>query len=124
MMKGKALAIIAVVVFFTACTDQKLVKSQAPSIEDVLVNRGFIDNNTYRIVCKGYPQQGLEGIQKVESSKRAALLNAYYFVQNYFDDFVAPDRDGKAVKFDIFNDYAVVHYIVTKHGLRKKFKKR
>ncbi len=124
MMKGKALAIIAVVVFFTACTDQKLGKSQAPSIEDVLVNRGFIDNNTYRIVCKGYPQQGLEGIQKVESSKRAALLNAYYFVQNYFDDFVAPDRDGKAVKFDIFNDYAVVHYIVTKHGLRKKFKKR
>jgi hypothetical protein len=109
--------------FVTACSGQPRVAGGAPSIEDVLISRGFIDNNTYRIVCRGYPQGGLDGIQKIESSKRGALLNAYYFVQNIFDDSVAPDKDGRVEKFEVMSDYAIVHYVISKMGLKKRVKR-
>src|SRR5271157_3988710 len=111
-MKFIAISYIAALLIFSACTGQPKVAGGAPTLEDVLIRKGFVDDNSYRIVCRGYPQQGLEGIQKTESSKRGALLNAYYFVQTLFDDSVAPDRDGKAEKFEVMNDFAVVYYLI------------
>jgi hypothetical protein len=123
-MNYRALAIFVIMVSAVSCSERITVKSSGPSIEDVLISRGFINDNSYRIVCRGYPQGGLDGVQKVESSKRGALLNAYYFVQAVFDDSVAPDRDGKAEKFDVMNDYAIVHYLVTKKDLKKRVKRK
>jgi hypothetical protein len=122
-MKYITLCCIAALLVFSACAGQPKVAGGAPTLEDVLIRKGFVDDNSYRIVCRGYPQQGLEGIQKTESSKRGALLNAYYFVQTLFDDSVAPDRDGKAEKFEVMNDFAVVYYLVTKKGLKKRLRR-
>lgn len=118
-MKISVIVIILALAFIPACVKVRPVKSGTHTIEDVLIKKGFVDDNTYQIVCRGYPQEGLAGIQKIESSKRAALLNAYYFVKNTFGESVAPDRDGKADKFDIAKDFAVVHYILKKNGLKK-----
>ena len=122
-MKFIAISYIAALLIFSACTGQPKVAGGAPTLEDVLIRKGFVDDNSYRIVCRGYPQQGLEGIQKAESSKRGALLNAYYFVQTMFDDSVAPDKDGKAEKFEVMDDYAVVYYLLMKRGLKKRLRR-
>jgi hypothetical protein len=87
--------------------------------DEVLMVKKFIDPNTLLIVCRGYPEAGLTGLQKTESSKRAALLNAYYFVKKYFDEGVSPDTDGRADKYDVMDDHAVVHYVLKKNGLKR-----
>ncbi len=119
-MKYMMICYIAALLVFSACAGQPRVAGGAPALEDVLIRKGFVDDNSYRIVCRGYPQQGLEGTQKAESAKRGALLNAYYFVKIVFDDSVAPDRDGRAEKFEILEDYAVVYYLIAKKGLKKR----
>ncbi len=91
------------------------MKSGAP--RQSLISKGFIDDNTWKIVCRGYPMEGLSGTQMGESSKRAALLSAYYFIQQTFDDSVAPDRDGTTEKIEMKSDHAVLHYVVRKKGL-------
>jgi hypothetical protein len=97
--------------------DQGGVKSGAP--RESLISKGFIDDNTWKIVCRGYPLEGLTGLQMIESSKRAALLSAYYFIQQTFDDSVAPDKDGTTEKIEMRGDHAVLHYVVHKRGLKK-----
>ena len=118
-MKISLVIVVLALALVPACDTHKAVKSGAHTMEDVLIKKGFMDNNTYRIVCRGYPQEGLTGIQKVESAKRAALLNAYYFVKNTFDESVAPDTDGRAEKFDVSSDHAVVYYVIRKIGLKR-----
>lgn len=88
-----------------------------------LISEGFISDTEYEIVCIGYPKEGLTGIQKEESAKRAALLNAYFFAKNRFDDTVSPDQDGKVVKYTAYDDRAELKYVVTKSNLKKRIKK-
>ena len=100
--------------------DPVSVKSQGPR-ED-LISKGFVDNDTWKVVCRGYPLEGLKGIQKTESSKRAALLGAYYYIQETFTDAVAPDKDGKTEKIELMSDHAVLYYVVHKKDLKKMVK--
>ncbi|OHD69901.1 MAG: hypothetical protein A2W19_09255 [Spirochaetes bacterium RBG_16_49_21] len=123
-MRYKVWAVLTALLWLTVCSNREGVRAPGVAFDDVLISRGFVNDNTYRIVCKGYPLQGLEGIQKIESSKRAALLNAYYFVQSIFDDSIAPDKDGKAERFDVREDYVVVYYVITKRNLRRSAKSR
>jgi len=88
-----------------------------------LINEGFINDTQYEIVCIGLPKEGLKGIQKEESAKRAALLNAYYFAKNRFDDSVKPDVDGKVEKVTMLDDHAEMKYVITKSSLKKRIKK-
>ncbi len=88
-----------------------------------LVSEGFISDTEYEVVCLGFPKEGLKGVQKEESAKRAALLNAYYFSGNRFDDTVKPDMDGKVVKMTMFDDHAELKYVITKSNLKKRIKK-
>ncbi len=119
-MKIKMLVLgVSFVVVLAGC-DQKGVTSQGP--REVLVSKGFVDDNTWKVVCRGYPLEGLKGIQKSESSKRAALLSAYYYIKETFNESVAPDKDGKTEKLDIFDDHAVLNYVVHKKGLKKMMK--
>jgi hypothetical protein len=98
-------------------------KSADDSVQkEPLISQGFVDDDTYRVVCRGFPLKGSTGLQKVESSKRAALLGAYYYIKNAFNESVAPDKDGKAEKFEYMSDYVVVHYVVQKKGLKKMAK--
>lgn len=120
-MKCKALfAIIVLAIALTGC-DQPSVKSAGP--EAALINKGFVDDNTYRVVCRGYPLGGLTGTQQQESSKRAALLHAYYIIQSVFNDSVAPDRDGRTEKIEYMRDHAVLYYAVHKKGLKRMVRK-
>lgn len=116
-MKIKTLFLLIAFVTVLAGCDQGGVKSEGP--RETLVSKGFVDDNTWKVVCRGYPLEGLKGIQKGESSKRAALLGAYYYIQQTFSDTVAPDRDGKTEKIEIMDDHAVLYYIVRKKGLKK-----
>ena len=88
-----------------------------------LIREGFISENEYEIVCLGFPKQGLKGIQKEESAKRAALLNAYYYTDARFDKTVRPDIDGKVIKMEVSDNNATVYYVITKENLKSRFKK-
>ncbi len=115
-MKWNLAVLMAACCMFLYCDTPAGVKSTGP--ENVLIRGEFLDDTTYLIVCRGFPEQGLVGLQRIESSKRAALLNAYYFIRGTFGDKVAPDREGRVDKFKIMADYAVVYYIVKKNGLK------
>ena len=119
-MKINVLFIVLTVVLLSVRCDEKGPGSGAPPI--ALISQGFVDDNTYRVVCRGFPLEGSTGIQKSESSKRAALLGAYYYIKTVFNDSVAPDKDGKVEKFEYMSDHAVVHYVVHKKGLKNMVK--
>lgn len=119
-MKIKSLLILMVLAAMLAGCDQVGVKSEGP--RETLISKGFVDDNTWKVVCRGYPLEDLKGIQRSESSKRAALLGAYYYIQETFNESVAPDRDGKTEKIEIMEDHAVLYYVVRKKGLKKMLK--
>lgn len=87
-----------------------------------LISEDYVSDDTFEVVCRGFPKQGLSGAQKEESAKRAALLNAYYFIQSRFDSTVQPDRDGTVVKYEVEENSAVIYYRVTKSNLKKREK--
>jgi hypothetical protein len=116
-MKFNALFMFIVLMITLAGCDNVTVKSAG--LQEVLISQGFVDDNTYRIVCRGYPLEGLKGLQQAESSKRAALLHAYYVIKQVFNESVAPDRDGRTEKIEYMSDHAVLNYLVHKKGLKK-----
>ena len=114
-MNIKVVALLVALLAVSHC-DQSV---RAPSSSPSLISKGFIDDNSFRVVCRGFPEEGLTGVERTESAKRAALLSAYAFIQAEFIDKVAPDRDGKVEKFEVGNDAAIVYYVVSKRGLKK-----
>lgn len=114
-MKIKVFLLLLMVSCFTLC-DQP---GKGPTSQPVLVSRNFIDDNTFRIVCRGYPTQGLTGVPRVESAKYSALQNAYYFIKLDFIDAVAPDRGVLEEKYEVPGDYAIIYYTIKKRGLKK-----
>lgn len=114
-MRIKIFLLCAAVMTLAMCSSAAV----GPAASPVLISKNFIDDNTYRIVCRGFPAQGLSGLQRNESAMRAARLNAYLFIKSDFVDSVAPDRDGSVEKFEVTRDYAVIYYVVSKRGLKK-----
>lgn len=90
--------------------------------DEVLIKKTFRDDDTWLIIVRGFPNKDLEGIARLESAKRAALLNAYYFARLNFDDTIAPDRDGTVVQWEVSRICAVVHYIIKKPGLKNRIR--
>ncbi len=119
-MKIKALLVVTMLAAVLAGCDHGGIPGQGP--RETLIRKGFINDDTWKVVCRGYPLEGLTGIQKSESSKRAALLGAYYYVKETFNESVAPDRDGKSEKFVMYSDHAELHYVIKKKGLKKMVK--
>lgn len=118
MMKLRtALTVLAVLAAVVSCDRKGGMNEQAR--REALVSKGFIDDSTYGIVCRGYPAEGTSGVQKIESAKRAALLGAYYVAQEIFTGAVAPDRDGATRKIEYLEDHVVLHYVIVKRGLRQ-----
>ena len=110
---------ITVALFF-ACSGDEIKKVQnIPT----LVKEGFISPNEYEIVCIGFPKEGTTGIQKDETAKRAAVLNAYYYTAARFDDTVAPDKDGEIKKMEVTDTHATVYYVISKSNLKSRLKK-
>ena len=120
MKNIKSFILIVSLLFIASCSGSKISVSSTPN----LIIEGFISDTEYEIVCLGIPKSGLSGIQKEESAKRAALLNAYYYVKNRFDETVSPDMDGKISKFVMHDDHGELSYIIKKSNLKKRVKKQ
>jgi len=120
MKKIMMLLIAVTAVQYFACSgdDIKTVQN-IPT----LVQEGFISPNEYEIVCIGFPKEGLTGLQKDESAKRAAILNAYYYTGTRFDETIAPDKDGTVKKMEVTDTHAKVYYVITKSNLKSRLKK-
>ncbi|MBP7582946.1 MAG: hypothetical protein KBA61_02855 [Spirochaetes bacterium] len=90
---------------------------------DVIIGKGFRNPNTYFIVCKGFPREGLENeIQRRGTAREAALINAQFFAREIFDDSVDVVRNGNAEKTEYFPGYAVVHYVIEQPGLSDRLR--
>ncbi|MBN2158614.1 MAG: hypothetical protein JW807_04405 [Spirochaetes bacterium] len=121
-MKLKAVLIILSVAALSIACDLKHASS--PGNREVLISKGFIGDNSYRIVCRGYAAEGVVGIQRTEASKRAALLGAYHVARSVFTDAVAPDRDGRTEKIEYREDHVILHYVISKKGLKNMVRTR
>ncbi len=116
-----------IIILLLASVIIPLVSCEKESINNVqgiptLVKEGFIGDNEYEFVCIGFPKEGLTGLQKDESAKRAAILNAYYYIGTRFDETVIPDRDGTVKKIEVSNEYAKVYYVISKSNLKSRLK--
>jgi len=111
--------LISVVQFFACSSDDIKNVQNIPT----LVKEGFIAPNEYEIVCIGLPKEGLTGLQKDESAKRAAILNAYFYTKERFDNTVAPDLDGSVKKMELSETHATVYYVISKSNLKSRMKK-
>lgn len=120
MKKIIVLLLTAAFLVITGCSsNREVMVSSVPS----LIKEGFKSDTEYEIICRGFPKEGLSGVQKDESAKRAALLNAYYYTKLKFDDQVMPDRDGKAERYVLNEDHAIVYYTISRPDLKKRVKK-
>ncbi len=90
------------------------------SKRNIVIRKGFRGSNTYLIVCKGFPKEGAEGLQRRETAREAALLNAQMIARDIFNDTVDPVRCGLAKKFVVYDEYVVVYYELTKKNLKKR----
>jgi hypothetical protein len=85
---------------------------------NVIIDKGFRDQNTYFIVCKGFPKAGLDNVvQRKGTAREAALINAQFYAREIFDDSVDVFRNGSVEQTEYFDDYAVVHYVIEQVGL-------
>ena len=105
----KILLIILIIIFYSPSCQGK---------RDVLVNKWFKDSNTFIIVCKGYPKEGVSGTAKIETAKEAALINAQFIAQNTFNSSVDVIRNGIIDKYEIHKEYVVIYYIIKQKGLK------
>lgn len=113
----KICAVMAVVLMLAGCGPRK-----AGDRGNILIKSAFLDDTTYMIVCKGYPREGLEGVQAMETAKEAALLNAQMIAKDIFADSVDVVRQGIADRYDTADGYAVVTYIIKGPGLRRSLR--
>ena len=120
-MKHALVFTLAAIALFTGCAAPVEVEVAETN---PLVSMDFKDNNTWIVVCRGFPLNDTNKTVKIESAKKAAVLNAYHFIRETFNDNVVPDRDGKVEKMDVVGDYAVVKYVVRKKGLRSMLKNK
>ncbi|MBN1532516.1 MAG: hypothetical protein JXA20_07630 [Spirochaetes bacterium] len=116
-MRTISLLVLSVMIAMIGC-----VKNGDGTDRTVLISKRFTSDSTYSFVCKGFPKEELTGPARMESAKRAALLNVYYYAQQIFDDTVAPDRDGRVEKYETGDDYATVYYEIRKQGLRRRLR--
>ena len=114
---NKTLAVIAVVLMFAGCGQRK-----AGDRGSILIKSAFIDDTSYMIVCKGYPREGLEGVQAMETAKEAALINAQMIAREIFIDSVDVVRQGTVDRYDAAADHAIVNYIIKGEDLRRSLR--
>jgi len=115
-MKSLGVIIMVILLSMTVCYKGGV------GTDNALISKGFLDDNRYSIVCRGYSKENLVGVAMSESAKRAALLTAYFYAQQVFDDTVAPDKDGNVDKYELNDNSATVFYVISKKNLKSHFK--
>ena len=90
--------------------------------EGPLIYKKFKGKDTFLIACSGNAKEGTRGIARFESAKRAALLNAYFFIRQTFDDSVRPETDSTVDRVERTGDTAIVHLIIRKWNLKRRLR--
>ncbi len=99
-------------------------KNEHEQVLPVLVNKKIISANEYLIVCNGYPKKGITNpTQKRELAKEAALLNAQIIAANLFKKELDVIKNGNIRKYNLYDDYAEIEYIIKKENVKKYLKK-
>lgn len=100
-----------------------MLGAHAREWREVIIDKGFRNPNTYFIVCKGFPKEGLDSeVQRRGTAREAALINAQFFAKEIFDDSVDVIRNGSVEQTEYFTDYAVVHYVIEQIGLSDRLR--
>jgi hypothetical protein len=90
--------------------------------DTVIEKQWFKNDNTFVIICRGWPKEGLTGRAKLDSAKEAALINAQFSSRDLFDKSVDVVKSGNIEQYKVYDDYVTVEYSITKNGLRKYYK--
>lgn len=107
--------------------DEKIAQIDPSAYEskrDVLIKKYFVDDNTYVIICKGYPKAGLGGKEAMGTAKEAALINAQMLAKEMFNDRVDVITNGSAEKYVDAKGYAVIYYVIKFRGLKKNLREK
>ncbi len=99
-------------------SDEKKNTGKATVIE----KKWFKNDNTFVIICRGWPNESLTDKAKVESAKEAALMNAQFSARDLFDKAIDVVKYGTIEKYNVYNDYVTVEYSITYKGLRRYYK--
>lgn len=118
MLKKTALCLCAAILAMGACTTNKSVTGK----DNILIKKYFMDDDTFVIECKGFPKDDVSGLQATETAKEAALLNAQVIAKETFNDTVDVITNGKIEKYEVFEGYAVVTYVITLPNLMKNIR--
>jgi hypothetical protein len=111
------LLLLSLVSWFWDSNDKKNIVK-----DNVIEKKWFRNDNTFVIICRGWPKESLTGKAKVDSAKEAALINAQFSARDLFDKSIDVMRNGDIVKYTVYDEYVTVEYSITQKGLRKFYK--
>jgi hypothetical protein len=109
----------------TPVVDDKSALADKSALEDrskVLIKRYFDDDNTYVIVCKGFPKEGLDPAESRGTAREAALLNAQVIAKQAFKDSVDVIKNGRVEKYTDYPGYSVLYYVIKYPRLKKQLR--
>lgn len=108
------LSVILFLLVFTSCRENDNLTMSRP----VLIEAKQLSQNEYLIKCAGYPKEDLEGIQKEESAKEAALLNAQMIAKGKFKS-IDTVKLGE-IRKNIYNgSEAEIDYVIVYPDIKK-----
>jgi len=99
-------------------TDQ-WVKKTAAGVKGSLIKKYFKDNDTYVIICKGYPKDEALGMEARGTARSAALINAQMLGKEVFGNRLDVITMGSPEKYIDFEGFTVVYYVIRAPGLKK-----
>ncbi len=109
---------------FITCIILTFFSATLFSREGVLISKWFRNKNTYVIVCRGWPKEGLTGKKRIESAKEAALINAQFIARDIFKKSVDVIKNGTIEKYKTYKNHVTIYYIIKKKGLKYKMRRR
>jgi len=95
------------------------VKKTAAGVKGSLIKKYFKDNDTYVIICKGYPKEEALGMESRGTARSAALINAQMLGKEVFGKRFDVVTGGSPEKYIDFEGFAVVYYVIRAPGLKK-----
>ncbi len=97
----------------------RAARRAAPSTSGTLIKKYFKDDNTYVIICKGYPKADTKAGEAVGTAREAALLNAQVLAREVFTSGVDVVKAGSPERYIDGKGYAMIYYILRHPGLRR-----
>lgn len=97
----------------------RAARNAAPSTSGTLIMKYFKDDNTFVIICKGYPKPGVETGEARGTAREAALINAQVLAGEVFKSGINVITAGSPERYIDGKGYAMIYYIVRHPGLRK-----